>query len=72
MAYLGCRRKALFYKGLGEVLFHFRRYFESLCELYKKELEKRLKFILLYKGNIIYDGVCSITVNKLKRYVVYN
>lgn len=72
MAYFGCGRKALLYKGLSEVLFHFRRYFESLCELYKKELEKRLKFILLYKGNAIYDGVYFIMVNKLKRYIVSN
>lgn len=72
MAYFGCGRKALFYKGFSEVLFHFRRYFESLCELYKKELEKRLKFILLYKGNAIYDGVYFITVNKLKRNIVPN
>jgi hypothetical protein len=66
MAYFGCGRKALFYKGLSEVLFHFRRYFKNLCKLYKKYLEKSLLFILLYKGNIIYDGVCFITVNKLK------
>lgn len=53
MAYFGCGRKALLYKGLSEVLFHFRRYFESLCKLYKKDLEKSVLFILLYKGNVI-------------------
>lgn len=72
MAYFGCGRKALLYKGLSEVLFHFRRYFKSLCKLHKKNLEKSVLFILLYKGNTIYDGVYFITVNKLKRYIVLN
>jgi len=65
MAYFGCGRKALFYKGLSEVLFNFKRYFKNLCKLYKKYLEKSVLFILLYKGNLIYDGVYFITVNKL-------
>ena len=43
-----------------------------MCKLYKKYLEESLLFILLYKGNAIYDGVYFIIVNKLKRYIVPN
>ena len=44
-----------------------------VCANYiKKKLEKSVLFILLYKGNVIYDGVYFIMVSKLKRYIVPN